>query len=169
MRWHAHPQHAVRKRRKAPGAVGYKRPPKATQFKPGQSGNPRGRPKGSKNFATILEKELAERIPATINGSPVRITKRHAVVLQLANQAAAGDHKSIQLLLKLTAEHEGSVELTPGIEPEASAEDRLVMASIVRRIRAMDESPALSYDSAAPPVAASASSPNQPSEDGDET
>ena len=29
--------------------VGYKTPPKNTQFQPGQSGNPKGRPKGTKN------------------------------------------------------------------------------------------------------------------------
>ncbi len=40
--------------------IGYGRPPKAGQFKPGQSGNPQGRPKGSTNLATDLSAELAE-------------------------------------------------------------------------------------------------------------
>ena len=42
--------------------VGYGKPPKAGRFKPGQSGNPRGRPKGTLNLKTDLQQELAERI-----------------------------------------------------------------------------------------------------------
>ena len=42
--------------------VGYKRPPKHTQFKPGQSGNPRGRGKNTRNFKTDLVEELREQI-----------------------------------------------------------------------------------------------------------
>jgi hypothetical protein len=50
------------------GAVGYRRPPRNRQFKPGQSGNPTGRPKGAKNFATALAEELDAPITATENG-----------------------------------------------------------------------------------------------------
>lgn len=42
--------------------VGYKKPPVAKQFQPGQSGNPAGRPKGSKNLKSELAEELQERI-----------------------------------------------------------------------------------------------------------
>src|SRR5262249_2514390 len=51
-----------RSRSDPPYAVGYGNPPQATQFKPGQSGNPGGRPKGSKNFASLIESELNKRI-----------------------------------------------------------------------------------------------------------
>ena len=42
--------------------VGYGKPPKHTRFQPGQSGNPKGRPKGTKNLKTDLTEELGERI-----------------------------------------------------------------------------------------------------------
>jgi hypothetical protein len=42
--------------------VGYGKPPKHTQFKLGESGNPQGRSKGTKNLKTDLAEELCEKI-----------------------------------------------------------------------------------------------------------
>ena len=56
--------------------VGYKKPPCQTQFKPGRSGNAKGRPKGSKNFATVFADELGAPIEVTEHGRRKRITKR---------------------------------------------------------------------------------------------
>jgi len=60
--------------------VGYGRPPVATRFRKGVSGNPRGRPKGSRNFATIVAATLGERLTITENGRRKRITKLEAAV-----------------------------------------------------------------------------------------
>ena len=49
-------------RRERAYKVGYRRPPRRAQFRPGQSGNPRGRPKGSRNFASVMKKVLAKPI-----------------------------------------------------------------------------------------------------------
>ena len=78
--------------------VGYGRPPVATQFRQGVSGNPRGRPKGTRNFATVVAATLGERLTITENGRRKRITKLDAVVKQLVNRAAGGEARSIQLL-----------------------------------------------------------------------
>ena len=51
----------------APYEVGYGKPPKHTRFQPGQSGNPRGRPKGTKNLKTDLEEELSERVQSLVS------------------------------------------------------------------------------------------------------
>ena len=55
--------------------VGYRKPPKHTRFKPGQSGNLRGRPKGTKNLKTDLMEELGEKI--LIRGNFVGQTVGH--------------------------------------------------------------------------------------------
>lgn len=84
--------------------VGYKKPPKETQFKPGQSGNPRGRTKGSKNTYDILKNELDTRITLKEGGKEIILTKKQALLRHLINKAIQGDIKSMlfvfqQLLL----------------------------------------------------------------------
>jgi hypothetical protein len=81
-------------------SVGYGRPPKKTRFKKGRSGNPHGRKRGSKNFATILRDALAERIWLTLDGKRMRITVRDALALHLVNGATAGDARLVQILLE---------------------------------------------------------------------
>jgi hypothetical protein len=71
--------------------VGYGKPPRQTRFSKGQSGNPRGRPRGTKNLKTLLLEILSEQIIATANGRRRKITKAAAIVIQLVNRAATGD------------------------------------------------------------------------------
>ena len=79
--------------------VGYGKPPKHRQFVKGQSGNPKGRPPGSKNFATILAKVLWEKIKVSINGKIRHISKIEAGMHQLANKATSGDPKALDRIL----------------------------------------------------------------------
>jgi hypothetical protein len=81
--------------------VGYKRPPKATQFRKGQAGNPRGRPKGARNLRTDLAEELAERISITVQGSRRRITKQRALIKSLYAKAMKGDTRAMALLINI--------------------------------------------------------------------
>ena len=86
--------------------VGYGRPPMMTRFRPGQSGNPRGRPKGARNLSTVLAAALSERVAITENGRRRRITKLEAAVKQLVNRAASGEARATQLLLALVQANE---------------------------------------------------------------
>src|SRR5208282_1497815 len=79
--------------------VGYGKPPQATRFRKGQSGNPRGRPRGSRNFASLVEEALAEPVAINENGRRRKASKLQVIVKQLVNKAAQGDHRSIQLLM----------------------------------------------------------------------
>ena len=69
---------------------GYKRPPKSGQFKAGQSGNPRGRPKGTRNLKTDLDKILRKRIRIRENGETREISRQEAVLLSLFTKAMQG-------------------------------------------------------------------------------
>lgn len=82
--------------------VGYGKPPKHTQFKPGHSGNPKGRPPGSKNMGIRrkLEKALKMKTPVMEDGERREISKLEAGLWHFANKVAKGDHRSLELLLK---------------------------------------------------------------------
>ena len=84
--------------------VGYGRPPVHSRFKPGTSGNPKGRSKGTRNLATALERAFSEKVPIVDQGRRRKISKGEAAAKQLVNKAASGDlkalsHPAIQTLL----------------------------------------------------------------------
>lgn len=78
--------------------VGYGRPPRAHQFKPGQSGNPRGRPKGKKNEATMLDELLFQRIMVRQGGRERRMTVIEAILRRFAEDSLKGNIKAAAFL-----------------------------------------------------------------------
>ena len=92
-----------------PQTVGYKRPPVHSRFKPGQSGNPSGRARGSQNFKTLFHKILKEQVQLR-EGSDVRkVTKAEAIMRSLVVGALKGDSRSLGTLFRL-AEQTGQFE-----------------------------------------------------------
>jgi hypothetical protein len=81
--------------------VGKGRPPRSTRWKPGQSGNSKGRPKGAKSFKTILQDALNQLLHIQEKGRTRKITAREAIVRRLVNQALKGDLKAIAQLFAM--------------------------------------------------------------------
>ncbi len=84
--------------------VGYGKPPVHTRFKKGQSGNPKGRPKGIKNIATDIKEELEELVSITEGNETFLVTKQRALIKALLAKASKGDVRAAQTLLGLKAE-----------------------------------------------------------------
>lgn len=81
--------------------IGYRRPPASGRFKKGTSGNPKGRPKGSRNFLTLLEQELSQTIVVNENGKKKTMTRLQAVVKRIVTRALQGDQKELLTLFEI--------------------------------------------------------------------
>ncbi len=81
--------------------VGYGRPPLATRFKLGQSGNPNGRPKGSLNLKTDLRSELSEKIQIREGERSLKVSKQRAMLKALVAKALKGDARAANVVLTL--------------------------------------------------------------------
>jgi len=113
--------------------VGYGRPPRAHQFKPGETGNARGRPKGAKNEATILPALLNRKIEIREGGRVRKITVHEAILLRCVDDALKGNVKTTSFLLNRYAAMQAGE--TQEID-EMSKDEREVLESFARRLEA---------------------------------
>lgn len=81
--------------------VGYGKPPRHTRWKKGQSGNPKGRPKGARGLKTDLRAELISRMEIRMNGERVSGTKQQLMLRTLTARAASGDVRATRILIDL--------------------------------------------------------------------
>lgn len=93
--------------------VGYRKPPKHTQFKKGRSGNPKGRPKGCCNMSTIMKEVMARPVVIKQNGQERRVPFREAFVHRLAGRSLEGRPSDMIALMKAMHNY-----LPSALEPE---------------------------------------------------
>jgi hypothetical protein len=86
-------------------AVGYKKPPEATRFQPGKSGNPNGRPKGRYALEHPIIKVMDEPLVVTEGGKRRRMPAEEAIYRGLRTKAMKGDVKAARFLLELIGKH----------------------------------------------------------------
>lgn len=113
--------------------VGYQKPPKHSQWKAGQSGNPSGRPKKIKDFEKLMDIELSKELRITEGGRQVTISKREVIIKKLINEALKGDPRTIKMLLPLMSKHH-TVE---GFQPDAG--DRQAFEQLIRQLGSAEE------------------------------
>lgn len=118
--------------------VGYGRPPAHSRFRPGQSGNPRGRPRNAKNASTIVREALTAKVRLRENGRTRNMSKLEVCMTQLANKAAAGDLKAIQMVISLYREVEAEAHGRSQDRPLDQA-DREILDMLLSRVRAANE------------------------------
>lgn len=110
-------------------SVGYKQPPKGYQFRPGQTGNPNGRPKGTRNFKSDLREELSEITSFREGGRDISISKQRALIKRVVASAIDGDARSIATLMSFCARAFGD----DGDDQQQAPEDREIVQAFASR------------------------------------
>ena len=88
------------KKKDTTGAVGFGRPPIEHQFKTGRSGNPKGRPKGSRNFSTEVKRMLEMTVPVDLDGKRRHMSTLAATLLRMRNLAITGNVPAIDRVIE---------------------------------------------------------------------
>jgi hypothetical protein len=112
----------------ADDAVGYGRPPRRTRFRSGRSGNPKGRPKGSRGINKMLRDALSRRVPVQEDGRTRVLTVREVIIRRVVNDAAKMDQKALKILLSLMDRYGGTSETAVDMK-ELAAEDQAILAN----------------------------------------
>ena len=119
--------------------VGYGKPPKGTRFKPGQSGNRSGRPKGSRNLKTDLLDEFAEEIVVREGGQAHTMSKQRALLKGMMAKGLNGDDrvavKLFDLYVRLTGLEAEADEAGIPLSDDEQAILRTLEARILRKAR----------------------------------
>jgi Family of unknown function (DUF5681) len=111
-------------------AVGYKHPPRANQFRPGQSGNPSGRPKGVRNFRSELREELSEVVTVRDGEREIQVSKQRALIKALVAAAIEGNQRAAASVLAICVRMLADAEDDEAIE---RAEDADIVEAFTKR------------------------------------
>ena len=123
-------------------AVGYKHPPRAHQFRPGQSGNPSGRPKGARNFRSELREELSEVVTVRDGDREIEVSKQRALIKSVVAAAIDGNQRAAASVLAMCMRMLADAEDDDAIEDVGDRE--IVEAFTKRKKRAATASGAKS-------------------------
>jgi hypothetical protein len=116
-------------------AAGYGRPPVASRFKPGKSGNPKGRPKGAKNLKTLIREAMIASIPIQEGEKTRRVTRLEGVVLRQIQSALRGNDKSAMAVLKMALQLGFLQDSSESGEINLSSEDERILDELLIRSR----------------------------------
>ncbi len=120
--------------------VGYRKPPKHTQFQKGQSGNPKGRPKGRRNFKTDLKATLEEPVRVTEKGKTKTVSTQHAALLRLREKALGGDVRALDRVIELARTYNDE-DMAAAAEAALAPSDQTILDGYVERERRRDQTP----------------------------
>jgi Family of unknown function (DUF5681) len=126
------------KRKKATSTaqkVGRGNPPKHTQFRKGTTGNPKGRPRGSKNLSTYIMEAARYPVTATVNGRARKISNLQATTMQLATKAAGGNQAAMGKFLDWIDEIETRATAVKPTQFPLSAPDVEVLRAAYERMK----------------------------------
>ena len=107
---------------------------KETQFKKGQSGNPKGRPKGDKNYLALANRELSQKFSIMENGRRKTLSKKEVFVKTTINKGIAGDKKFTNIAYTMMQDAERYNERKKHDEKEQSKINQKIIENFRKRV-----------------------------------
>ena len=117
-------------------AVGYGKPPIGSRFKPGQTGNARGRPKGHKNLKTLIRQAMTARISVQEGSSNRQVSKIEGVVLRQLQNALKGNDRSAMAVIRMALQLGFLDDVADGPQAEdalSPTDERILKELMARR------------------------------------
>jgi Family of unknown function (DUF5681) len=116
--------------------VGYGRPPLASRFKPGTSGNSKGRPKGAKNLKTLIKEAMTASISIQEGQKTKRVSRIEGVVLRQLQKALMGSDQAAMAVVKMALQL-GFLQDAEGQHGELtlSGQDEVILKELINRGR----------------------------------
>ena len=117
-------------------AVGYGKPPIGSRFKPGQTGNAKGRPKGHKNLKTLIRQAMTARISVQEGSSNRQVSKIEGVVLRQLQNALKGNDRSAMAIIRMALQLGFLDDVADGRQAEdalSPTDERILKELMARR------------------------------------
>jgi hypothetical protein len=118
--------------------VGWGKPPVGNRFQKGQSGNPKGRSRGTRNLQTDLKEELGEKIVVQQGERTIRISKQRALIKTLIAKSLKGDTRAIQILVNMMHRKPADDDVAKEA-PTLSVEENELWQGLLKEVRAEQE------------------------------
>jgi hypothetical protein len=112
--------------------VGYKKPPEHTRFKPGKSGNPKGRSKGAKGLSTVFMEEASERVTIKMGDRSIKVTKLQAIMKRLFQKAMEGNAQAMSKIAEIARMIEPQ-QTQQQAQKVLSLDDQAIIAAYIQR------------------------------------
>src|ERR1700730_15118928 len=132
--------------------TGYKKPPQQSRFRPGRSGNPRGKQKGVRNLGSDVKRTLEDPLRLLEQGRARRVSTQEAALLRLREKALKGDARSLDQLLELAKTFNNSAAVESVGDEALAAEDQAILDAYAEEVRSRPPSgvrPGVAEDSGA--------------------
>jgi hypothetical protein len=115
--------------------VGYGKPPKDSQFKKGESGNPKGRMKNTRNLKTDLTKILEKRISVRDGERKFKVSGQEGMLMSLMSKCLKGDTTAINTLINLAVRIFGLEGPFPNVAERLTPQEQVMIAEFDDRLR----------------------------------